>query len=105
MTDYRVNRDKTHCRRGHEFTPENTYLAPRAGDDHSHRQCRACRRESQRARSATVAAVKPEPELDAKQLARMRDAHADGVSASDLAERFGVCRDAVLALVGAQRVA
>ena len=30
----------THCRNGHEFTPENTYLTPRDG----YRQCRACSR-------------------------------------------------------------
>jgi hypothetical protein len=30
---------KTHCIRGHEFTPENTYIAKRG------RQCRACHRE------------------------------------------------------------
>lgn len=30
---------KTHCKRGHEFTPENTYI-----DGHQARQCRMCRR-------------------------------------------------------------
>ena len=29
---------RTHCRHGHEYTPENTYLAPSG-----YRQCRACR--------------------------------------------------------------
>jgi hypothetical protein len=28
---------KTHCKHGHEFTPENTYMTPRG-----ERQCRAC---------------------------------------------------------------
>lgn len=28
----------THCRRGHEWTPENTYIDPRG-----YRQCRTCR--------------------------------------------------------------
>jgi len=32
-----LNRDKTHCKRGHEFTPENTYAMPRGG-----RECRTC---------------------------------------------------------------
>ncbi len=34
-----VNARKTHCIRGHEFTPENTYV------DAKGRSCRACRRE------------------------------------------------------------
>lgn len=32
------NREKTHCKRGHEFTPENTYMTSAGG-----RGCRACR--------------------------------------------------------------
>lgn len=32
---------KTHCKNGHEFTDENTYIRPDTG----HRQCRTCRRE------------------------------------------------------------
>lgn len=32
---------KTHCKRGHEFTPENTWISPTSGG----RTCRACRRE------------------------------------------------------------
>jgi hypothetical protein len=32
-----VNARKTHCKRGHEFTPENTYVYPRGG-----RECRTC---------------------------------------------------------------
>ena len=33
------NSNKTHCDRGHEFTPENTYINPRG-----ERQCRKCMR-------------------------------------------------------------
>lgn len=33
------NARKTHCKRGHEFTPENTYLFPKGG-----RRCRTCKR-------------------------------------------------------------
>lgn len=31
------NARKTHCKRGHEFTPENTYIRPGG------RECRACK--------------------------------------------------------------
>jgi hypothetical protein len=34
---------KTHCLRGHEYSPENTYTDPRGG-----RTCRACRRDRAR---------------------------------------------------------
>jgi hypothetical protein len=36
-----INKAKTHCKWGHEFTPENTYPEPTGG-----RKCRACRRRS-----------------------------------------------------------
>ena len=39
-----VNAKKTHCLRGHEFTKENTYTAPKG------RGCRACRDRRNRAR-------------------------------------------------------
>lgn len=32
------NSRKTHCKNGHEFTPENTYIKPNT----THRQCRIC---------------------------------------------------------------
>lgn len=34
-----INARKTHCKRGHEFTPENAYMIPSGG-----RACRACRK-------------------------------------------------------------
>lgn len=37
-----INARKTHCHRGHEFTPENTYLERGA------RRCKACRRLTQK---------------------------------------------------------
>ena len=40
-----LNLRKTHCIRGHEFTPENTYWRPnRKGKYKPSRQCRECRR-------------------------------------------------------------
>ncbi|MET7904112.1 hypothetical protein ABZS86_22750 [Streptomyces sp. NPDC005355] len=45
---------KTHCKRRHEHTPENTYIEPSTG----RRQCRACwavRREEKRAARSTPA--------------------------------------------------
>lgn len=38
-TQASINAAKTHCKRGHEFTPENTYLNSRGG-----RVCRECQR-------------------------------------------------------------
>lgn len=39
MSQAAVNARKTHCKRGHEFTPENTRITPRGT-----RTCRACNR-------------------------------------------------------------
>ena len=50
-----TNRDKTHCKRGHEFTPENTYVLPRGG-----RMCRACAVELRRANAAARKAARGE---------------------------------------------
>lgn len=43
------NAAKTHCSQGHEFTPENTYVAPSRPNV---RCCRACRAATQRGRAA-----------------------------------------------------
>ncbi len=43
------NGSKTHCKYGHEFTPENTYSAPRGG-----RACRTCRRVDSRNRKRAL---------------------------------------------------
>jgi hypothetical protein len=42
------NAAKTHCMRGHEFTPENTYVKPSTGM----RRCRTCHNAKQRERKA-----------------------------------------------------
>lgn len=46
-----ANKKKTHCRNGHEFTPENTYSS------RGHRFCRRCRRES----AARHRKIRPRP--------------------------------------------
>jgi HNH endonuclease len=38
------NREKTHCSKGHEYTPENTYISPKKG----RRDCLTCRKERNR---------------------------------------------------------
>src|SRR4029453_9772594 len=38
---------KTHCKRGHRFSPENTYYTP-----DGHRRCRTCLREAQPVRAS-----------------------------------------------------
>lgn len=41
-------KDKTHCKHGHEFTPENTYYYPHAGGTGVGRGCKECRRQQLR---------------------------------------------------------
>jgi hypothetical protein len=41
---------RTHCRNGHEYTPENTYIQP-----NGHRRCRVCARlNTRRSRAKTL---------------------------------------------------
>ena len=77
-----ANSKKTHCLRGHEYDRSNTYVAKSGA-----RSCRRCRSERYQHRGRTENLA--QPDLDAKALARLRDARADGVSIEDLAARFG----------------
>lgn len=43
--EFRPSLVATHCKRGHEFTPENTYVAPSGS-----RKCRTCRSAASRRR-------------------------------------------------------
>ena len=55
------NSRKTYCEHGHEFTQENTYVAP-----NGHRQCRTCRRERDRRRGSGWARQRQAIRADAK---------------------------------------
>ena len=46
------NRDKTHCKNGHEFTPENTFLKSSAS--RGFRECRTCRRERKKVKPPQI---------------------------------------------------
>ncbi|MEU1600635.1 HNH endonuclease signature motif containing protein [Streptomyces sp. NPDC005708] len=54
-----INARKTHCKNGHEFTPENTLISIRKGSGRTRRRCLACtddyeseRRQARRALAA-----------------------------------------------------
>ena len=44
FNDDNANRAKTHCKNGHEYTPENIYWNPKDGG----RDCRICKKEAKR---------------------------------------------------------
>lgn len=48
-----LQREKTHCPRGHEYTAANTYINPKSGARH----CRICRREWSKTPERKVAAT------------------------------------------------
>lgn len=51
-----ANAAKTHCPRGHEYTPENTYVHPTGGDRH----CRICMKAARERRSVREKAARRE---------------------------------------------
>lgn len=65
----------THCRKGHEWTPENTYIRPSNG----HRGCRTCNRENV-ARIHRERPPTPEQRARALELQRLRRARAKASS-------------------------
>lgn len=73
------------CRRGHPYTPENTYVSPMKGRYGTKLQCRTCRRMQMSKRTEA-----PMTSLTERQLRSLRDAWVDGVPVLDLANRFGV---------------
>ena len=60
-------RDVTHCSRGHELTPENTFRKPGTGQ----RKCRTCRRMYSRAAEQRI---RDDAERREKRLAQWREA-------------------------------
>lgn len=74
---------KDHCKRGHRYTRENTYLDPKK---HGARDCRECKRE-RRWRMGATRHVKLVSAGDKQYIA---DARKRGVSGKDLAAQFGI---------------
>lgn len=66
------SRDKTHCKQGHEFTPENTYWQTRKSRNpkfpyRQTRVCITCRRDTQERYRARQAIMKAYQEVLAEQ--------------------------------------
>lgn len=49
VSPHAKNARKTHCPKGHEYSEENTYISPKVG----HRQCKTCRANLVRERTAS----------------------------------------------------
>lgn len=67
------NAQKTHCKRGHEFTPENTY--PQKNRSGNGRACRTCEREKSRRLQRKYIVERPGYAEHRRALARRRYAH------------------------------
>lgn len=59
---------KTHCKHGHEMTPENVYIRPSDG----RRRCRICQREHRRAFEQTARGRQVRQGIEARRRARNR---------------------------------
>lgn len=82
----------THCPKGHEFTPENTYASPRGGAGQTvRRRCRTCKRAYIRAWKAARRPTKPPrpPSVRAQ-----RDALAAWFDRLETAAGFGPLHEA-----------
>jgi len=54
-----INRSKTHCKHGHPFSPENTYISTNKRKGTKHRACRECHRIRSRERYRRARATSP----------------------------------------------
>lgn len=89
----------TACRNGHTRTEANTYRGPDGKP-----QCRECRAAARKRRNFDVRASTTAVDLDAAQVRRLRDAWVESeATREELAGRFGVGRDVVLALTAGLR--
>lgn len=88
--------EKTHCKRGHEYTPENTRFRPRKRADGSiaqYRECVKCVRffNKMYMRKATGWPREPNYKLNEEQVRQARMEFASGyVTRRQIAERYGM---------------
>lgn len=84
-TDYELN--KTHCPKGHPYSPENTYWADAA---HTSRKCKTCH--NRRRRKGEIPDTNPlrNFKLTWDQIPRIRQLISEGVPDYKIAEQYGV---------------
>lgn len=86
-----INALKTHCANGHEYTEASTYRYEVNGKPC--RQCRICRAASRALRRPQSIGALPKATLTPAQVARLRDAVADGEATRvELMARFDITR-------------